>query len=407
MRAVSIAAVVLSLGTLICTLKGADQSQTKKADDLPEIKELPNPFIFADGSPVRTREDWSKRRGEIKELFANYMYGHMPPRPAKMTVVRGDKVADEVNKVTVQKLKVAMEQDGRSFTMEVTVALPSEAKGKVPVLIQASFGGFGVKKGEPQPPGQAFAQYAKRGCAVAQFVWNTVAADNPKGRSGGMYTLFGKDIDAGALMGWAWGISRVIDALQEAVPEVDITKVFITGHSRYGKATLVAGAFDERITLTVPSHSGTGGLPPYRFVAEFTARHGKTETLQDAATKFPHWFRPDFNQFIGKVDRLPVDQHMLCALVAPRALMNTEGLKDIWINPDGAQLSYTAAKKVYEFLGAADKISICYRDVGHVPSPPDLLDFADHVFFGKALRPEFGKLPYNGLPSAFSWTLPK
>jgi endo-1,4-beta-xylanase len=408
MRAAYLFAAVL-LGALTCTLESAGQNQSKKADDLPQVKDLANPFIFADGSPVRTKEDWSKRRGEIKELFANYMYGHMPPRPAKMSVAKGERVTDEVNKVIVQKLKVTMEQGGKTFEMEVTVALPSEAKEKVPVLVQASFGGGkkGDKQAAPPPPGQPFAQYTKRGYAVAQFVWNTVAADSPKGRSGGMYTLFGDDIDAGALMGWAWGISRVIDALQEAVPEVDITKVFITGHSRYGKATLVAGAFDERIALTVPSHSGTGGLPPYRFVAEFTARHGKTETLQNVATSFPHWFRPDFNQFVGKVDRLPVDQHMLCALVAPRALMNTEGLKDIWINPEGAQVSYTAAKKVYEFLGAGDKISICYRDVGHVPSTPDLLDFADYMFHGKALPSEFGKLPYKGLPSAFSWDRPK
>jgi hypothetical protein len=408
MRPFSIVAAIF-LGALTCHLEGADQNQRKKADELPEVKDLANPFLFADGSPVRTKDDWTARRAELKELFASYMYGHMPPKPAKMTVVKGEKVTDDVNKVTVQKLKVMMEHEGKKFEMEVTVALPSEAKEKVPVLIQASFGGFG-KKGDNKaapPPGQPFAQYTKRGFAVAQFVWNTVAADNPKGRSGGIYSLFGDDIDAGALMGWAWGISRVIDALQEAVPEVDITKIFITGHSRYGKATLVAGAFDERIALTVPSHSGTGGLPPYRFVAEFTARHGKTETLQNAATAFPHWFRPDFNQFIGKVDRLPVDQHLLCALVAPRALMNTEGLKDIWINPEGAQVSYTAAKKVYEFLGAGGRISICYRDVGHIPSTPDLLDFADYVFNGKVLPSEFGKLPYKGLPSAFSWDLPK
>src|SRR5437016_3348127 len=109
MRAVYVVTAVI-LGALTCTLEGADQNQDKKADDLPEIKELPNPFTFANGSPVRTKEDWSKRRGEIKELFANYMYGHMPPKPAKMTVVKGDKVTDDVNKVTVQKLKVMMEQ---------------------------------------------------------------------------------------------------------------------------------------------------------------------------------------------------------------------------------------------------------------------------------------------------------
>src|SRR5205807_9302 len=102
--------------------------------------------------------------------------------------------------------------------------------------------------------------------AVAEFSFNQVAADsktNPRG--GGIYQLYGDKIDCGALMAWAWGVSRVIDAL-ETVAEVDTTKVVITGHSRYGKAVLVAGAFDERIAVTVPSHSGSAGVAPFRFI---------------------------------------------------------------------------------------------------------------------------------------------
>src|SRR5205085_6047950 len=135
--------------------------------------------------------------------------------------------------------------------------------------------------------------------------------------------------------------------------------------------------------------SGAAGLPPFRFVERFAQRHGKTETLTDIAKRFPGWMHPRFGEFVGNVDRLPVDQHLLAALVAPRALMNTEGLKDIWINPEGAQLSSLAAKKVYTFLKAEDKISFRYRDVGHIPSTPDLLDYADHVFFGKKLADDF------------------
>jgi hypothetical protein len=175
----------------------------------------------------------------------------------------------------------------------------------------------------------------------------------------------------------------------------------VTGHSRYGKAALVAGAFDDRIAVTVPSHSGCGGAAPYRFI------YAKNEQLNDVARNFPHWFRPDFNQFVDKVQRLPVDQHLLLALVAPRPLMNTEGTQDIWINPQGAQLTHLAAKKVYEFLNAGDNISTRYRPVGHVPSNDDLMDFADHVFFKKSLPDEFGKLPYKEDKSGFTWDGPK
>jgi hypothetical protein len=401
MRFVHVIAAAL-LVVAACTLAGANQDKRKPAGELPEIKELPNPFTFADGSAVRTREDWERRRVEIKELFQDYEYGHMPPKPQKMTVKKGERVTDEVNKVIVQKLEVTLEHEGKTFTMNVTVALPLGAKGTVPVLIQST--GFGKGGGAGA---ERFKKYTDRGYAVAEFSWTAVAGDKKGAKTGGIYTLFGEEIDTGALMGWAWGIARVIDVVAQAVPEIDATKVFITGHSRYGKATLVAGAFDERITLTVPSHSGTGGLPPYRYVEEFAKRNGKTETLQNVANSFPHWFRPDFNQFVGKVDRLPLDQHLLAALVAPRALMNTEGTKDIWINPEGAQLSNLAARKVYRFLKAEDKISFRYRDVGHIPSTDDLLDYADHVFFGKKLPQDFGKLAYKEETKAFTWDVPK
>ena len=213
----------------------------------------------------------------------------------------------------------------------------------MPVLVQSTGFGFGKKGGAP---GARFKTYTDRGYAVAEFSWNAVAADNA--RKGGIFTLFGDKIDTGTLMGWAWGISRVIDALAEAVPEIDTTKVFITGHSRNGKATLVAGAFDERIALTVPSHSGTGGIPPYRFVEEFAKRNGKTETLANVTKAFPRWFHPQLRRVRRQRIDLPVDQHLLAVWrEVPRALMNTEGTQDIWINPEGAQLTHLAAKKVY------------------------------------------------------------
>jgi hypothetical protein len=391
--------VALLLGAVACSLAGAHQDKRKLAGDLPEIKELPNPFVFADGSPVRTKEDWDRRRLEIKDLFQDYEYGHMPPKPQKMTVKKGTRVTDKENNVIIQNLEVIMEHEGKTFTLSVTVALPADAKGKVPVLIQS--GGFG-KGGNKR-----FKQYTDRGYAVAEFNWNAAAADVKGARKGGIYTLFGDQIDTGTLMGWAWGISRVIDALEEAVPEVDTTKVFVTGHSRNGKGALVAGAFEERIALTVPSHSGAGGISPYRFIDEFAKRNGKAETLQNVVGYAPQWFRPDFNQFIGKVDRLPFDQHLLVALVAPRALMDTEGTKDAWTNPEGAQLANLAAKKVYSFLKAENKISFRQRPVGHVPSTDDLLDYADFVFFGKKLPEDFGKAAYKEDIKAFTWDVPK
>ena len=98
---------------------------------------------------------------------------------------------------------------------------------------------------------------------------------------------------------------------------------------------------------------------------------------------------------------------MLRALVAPRALLATEGTQDAWTNPQGSQLTHLAAKQVYEFLGTSDRLGIRYRPVGHIPSNEDLLNFADHVFFGKPLAAEFGKLPYLEDKNGFEWSVPR
>src|SRR5262249_19698576 len=151
---------------------------------------------------------------------------------------------------------------------------PQNAKDSVPVLVQSSFG----RHDTSQPPsGRRFSTFTKRGYAVAELSFQELAIDNKdRARTAGVYQLFGDKIDCGGLMAWAWGVSRVIDAL-ESVDKIDAKKVIVTGHSRYGKAALVAGAFDERIALSVPSHSGCAGCSPYRFI------YGKSEQLHNIA----------------------------------------------------------------------------------------------------------------------------
>jgi hypothetical protein len=393
MRPLSVLAPLL-LAAAVCSAADSDKKSPKPAADLPEVKELPDPFTFADGKRVKTKDDWKRRREEIKSLFEDYEYGHLPPKPKKMTVTKGDVVTDKDAKVSMREFTVKMEQNDKSLTVRVRLAWPDGEKKAAPVVIQSSFGKLGKASTKP------YVGFTKRGYAVAECSFNDFASDNKaKSRSSGIYELFGDKIDCGALMAWAWGVHRVIDVL-ESVPEVDSKKIIVTGHSRYGKAALVAGAFDERIALTVPSHSGCGGAAPYRFI------YGKSEQLHNVVG-FTHWFHPDFKQFVGKVNRLPVDQHELIALVAPRAVLLTEGTQDAWTNPEGSQLTHLAAKKVFDFLKAGDKISVRYRPVGHVPNNGDLMDFADHVFFEKELSKEFGKLAYKEEKKAFTWDVPK
>src|SRR5207302_2213627 len=123
--------------------------------------------------------------------------------------------------------------------------LPKDAKGPVPVVVQSGFGRPGGGKGPPS--GKPFVTYTRRGYAVAELSFQELAADNKdRARTAGVYQLFGDTIDCGGLMAWAWGVHRAIDAI-ETVDGIDAKRVIVTGHSRYGKTALVAGAFDDRI----------------------------------------------------------------------------------------------------------------------------------------------------------------
>ncbi len=219
-----------------------------------------------------TRDDWQRRRGELKSLFEQTEYGQLPPKPEKMTVVRGDANVDAASGVTREAWKLKLEHDGKTLVVDVNLTLP-KADGPVPVVVQGAFG----------RPGQLdrLRAFTDHGYAVAEVNFMQVASDaREHARESGIYQLFGDDLDCGALMAWAWGVQGAIDALEQD-NRIDAKKVVITGHSRFGEAALVAGEFDERIALTVPSHSGCAGSAPFRFI------YGNSEQLHNIVGAFP------------------------------------------------------------------------------------------------------------------------
>jgi hypothetical protein len=389
---------IFTILVLVSSVASADDAALarKAVTDLPAIGSLPNPLAFGDGTPVRTREDWERRRKEIKSLFETYVYGRLPPKPEKMTVVKEDPEADEKNSLDREEWGVVLEHGGRELPLVVTIVFPRGAKSPLPVIIQPSFArAFGAPvegraraPREGRPSNDRLSAFTRRGFAAAEFDFNVAAIDNRTiARSNGVFKLIDRKLDAGTLMAWAWGIHRVVDALSQDI-RIDAAKIGVYGHGRYGKAALVAGAFDERIALTVASHSGCGGMSPFRFVK------GRPEQLANVLSISPHWFREDFREFSGKVERLPVDQNLLAALVAPRALMAHEGTQDSGSGPEGAQLSYLSAGQVYEFLGKPKELAIRFRPTGSVPSTEDLLDGAERFLLGKRLPQEFNRLPF-------------
>ncbi len=213
----------------------------------------------------------------------------------------------------------------------------------------------------------ALDQAIERGYAVATFFSGDVMPDDKEAAPGLLKSWVQENQDAAAgdntatIMLWAWGFSRMLDYVQ-TVPEIDAKRVAAVGHSRNGKTTLLAAAFDERFALAIPTQAGCGGTAPSRLPAELlNPPDGKLihETVKRINTSFPHWFCGNFKAFNDAPDKLPFDQHCLIALCAPRPVLLSNATDDQWANPRGQFDMLRAADPVYQLiagdgLGAAE-----------------------------------------------------
>jgi hypothetical protein len=196
-----------------------------------------------------------------------------------------------------------------------------------------------------------------RGYGVATACYGDIFPDKPDGRADSVLAALGRPVEGelapdepAAIAAWAWGLSRILDWLVQQ-PEIDATRVIVVGHSRNGKAALWAGACDERFAMVVSNESGCGGAA--------LERRNYGETIADITKRFPHWFCPKFFTFAGREADLPIDQHVLLAMVAPRPLYVASAVDDRWADPRGEFLAAVAAEPVWklfelEGLGTAE-----------------------------------------------------
>src|SRR5688572_5227040 len=268
-------------------------------DRLPSTTELPDPFTFLDGSRVRSRADWQRRREELKALILYYQYGHMPPAPGNVRAIDSRSADDRTTGATTTELRLAMGPDLK-VTVRARLHVPTGRTGRFPVIVR------GDLCWQPVAP-EIVAEAMRREYAICDFDRTDIAPDNPD-RSIGAYPVYGDAYDWRAIAAWAWGFHRVVDHLVTR-PDIDPARVIATGHSRGGKTALLAGATDERIALTAPNNSGCGGAGCYR------VQPADSEDIAAILKNFPFWFAPRFAQFIGHVDRLRFDQHSLKVLV--------------------------------------------------------------------------------------------
>jgi hypothetical protein len=361
-----------------------------------EVKELPDPFIMNDGSRVKNLTDWNKRRDELKEKFQLYEYGHFAA-PSKVTVVSlSDDSVIKCEKGLMKKRTVVLHtQLNGPKTFTLNLFIPDKGEGPFPVVIVGDlcWGSLLKELGINE-----LFSLVNRGYIIAEFDRTEFSPDkNVRGNNPDQI------FDTGAVVEWAWGFQRVVDYLL-TLKTTDKTGIVVTGHSRGGKAALLAGAFDDRIALVAPNCSGAGGSGPSRFVDT------GGEKLDDIVTRFPYWFSSNFKNFTGEERfNLPFDQHSLISLVAPRAYLCTNGLADKWANPLGTAQAHLAAKEVFTALGAKEKIGIFYINSGHdhnIDKWVALLDFADKVFYGKKVSYDYNSIPFPDMKKAYSWKAP-
>lgn len=336
--------------------------------------DLPPLLVSKNGSPVRTADEWLKsRRAEVWDAIVPLEYGGLPPAPQKVEAewlsvhypVRFDKVHHSTWRL------VTSTDPYFAFILDLWLPAGASAEAPCPMIVDGD-GCWSYISDEVK------ANVLSRGNGLAIFNRCEIAADRSGAQDTGLYRVY-PGAKFGALAAWAWGYHRVIDFLVTR-PEVDAGKIVATGHSRGGKVALLAGATDTRIAITNPNNSGCGGAGCFRH------QGSNSERLADILRMFPFWFSSELQQYVGRERELPFDQHFLKALVAPRDLLTTEALGDLWANPSGTFVTHKAAQEVYALLDAKDHIGVVYREGPHAHRPEDwttLLDYMDYRFRGK------------------------
>lgn len=319
---------------------------------------LPEPLMWQ-GKKIETQEEWRLKCNWIRDEYQYWVSGHRPPAPDNIQVeILSDRYENNVH-IQLVCLNFGPSQRAR---MRFELMIPP-GNGPFPVYMT-------------QWNHRSWAELAlSRGYMACVYAGSDNMDDTEN------YRHLYPDYDFTCLMRRAWGASRVIDYLVTR-PEVDTTKIAITGHSRNGKQSLWAAAFDKRISAVVSSSCGTGGVTPFRF----SDPQYCTQTIDDICSNAAHWFQPRLRFFFGREDRLPVDQNLLLSLIAPRSLLIHYSIMERQLSPWATEQCFKSAKDVFSFLGAASHIGILPRFGEHPVATRDLeqcLDFLDIQFHRK------------------------
>ena len=356
---------------------------------------LPDPLICVDGTKVSDKRLWfEKRQREILELFEFHMYGKMPGKPENMSFEIKSLDKDALNgKATRKEISVVMENNHTKIQMDILIYLPNFAPKPIANFVALNFYGnhsihqdLNITLSNQWMPTKIAYKIVKhrateasravrsskwpvefiidRGYALSTIYYGDIDPDFDDGFQNGVHPLFYKKGQTkpatdewGSIGAWSWGLIRAMDYF-ESDDDIDNNRIIVMGHSRLGKAALWAGAIDQRFAIVISNNSGCGGAALYR------RKFG--ETISYINSRYPHWFCKNFNNFNDKEDELPVDQHMLISLIAPRPVYIASAEKDLWSDPRGEFLSAKHADPVYEMLGT-DGLKVDEMPENHRP----------------------------------------
>ena len=321
---------------------------------------LPDPLVMKNGRKVTSASQWTRRRAEIVEDFDREIYGRTPARTPRVrweVTGRADEVVADLPVVTKTLVGHVDNSSYPQVAVEIQLTLTTPAKATGPVPVMLDFG-FGPRPAgappRPPAPGPTWQELLlAKGWGYAVFVPTSVQADNGAGLTRGIIGLVNKGQprkldDWGALKAWAWGASRALDYL-ETDKAVDARQVGLEGLSRYGKAAIVAMAYDARFAIGFIGSSGAGGVKLHR-------RHFGEQVENVAGSGEYHWMAGNFIKYAGPLtpNDLPVDCHELVALCAPRPVFISTGSLAVeggWVDAKGMFLAGVGAGPVYRLLG--------------------------------------------------------
>jgi (4-O-methyl)-D-glucuronate---lignin esterase len=341
-----------------------DESQVPDYDLPPLLKSV-------DGEPIATAGQWHRNREALLSQFSEHIYGTTPGKllPLEFRLIESSELA--LNGKAVRK---QLELNIRGHKVSILIYTPNTVLEPVPAFLALNFRGnhtigddpavllpeswvpvdeeHGVLSNQATDAnrGQRLKRWPlesiiARGYALVTAYYGDFYPDHRDGRPASIHTLFDSDTSAaqwGAVGAWSWGMSRILDYL-ETDEHIDASRVISIGHSRLGKAALWAAAQDQRFAAAISNNSGAVGAA--------LSRRQFGETVKLITAMFPHWFTEDFKSYSEQEYSLPVDQHQLIALIAPRPVYVASASEDLWADPRGEFLSTRAAAEVYRLLG--------------------------------------------------------